>query len=223
MEKIPEPFGFGQCIGILKATGKKAKNLRELRSAVEAASNESLYHHTYQYLLSGHMLEYTNDFAQWAGESLGERVLAEHLSNIDPYEFSEIHDLRRRLLDVIDDYLATYPEPREAVSGDEFYFQETVTLIFPAGIKANNLAEFLIAIRFIDSGSLYYHFYEARSRLGRGRDDFSAWFEEALGNKELVEKIKAIDPFMHTIEGIRGHIIAAVEEAVKKDMEVIPQ
>jgi hypothetical protein len=28
---------------------------------------------------------------------------------------------------------------------------------------------------------------------------------------------------MHTIEGIREHIIAAVEEAVKKDMEVIPQ
>ncbi|HYQ47982.1 MAG TPA: DUF5752 family protein [Thermodesulfovibrionales bacterium] len=219
---MPEPFEFGQCIGILKATGKRARNLRELRDSIETASNESLYHHTYQYLLSGHILEYTNDFALWAGESLGERVLAEHLSNIDPYEFSNINDLRLRLLEVIDDYLVTFPEPREAMSGDEFYLQETVTLVFPIGIKANNLAEFLIAVRFIDAGSLYYHFYDARYRLGRGRDDFSAWFE-ALGNRELVEKIRAIDPFMHTIEGIRGHIIEAVEEAVKKDMEVIPQ
>ena len=215
------PFEFKQCIGILKSTGKKAKHLRELRSAIEGSSDGSIYHHTYQYLLSGHILEYTNDFAQWAGESLGERELAEYLSNIDPYEFSAVHDLRKRLLEVIDEYLATYPEPREVVPGDEFYFQETVTLVFPAGIKANNLAEFLIAIRYIDSGSLYYHFYEARSRLGKGRDDFSKWFEEAFEKKDLVEMIKAIDPFMHTIEGIRAHIVEAVEEAVKKDMEVI--
>jgi len=217
------PFEFKQCIGILKSTGKKAKHLRELRSAIEGSSDGSIYHHTYQYLLSGHMLEYTNDFAQWAGESLGERVLAEYLSNIDPYEFSAVHDLRKRLLDVIDDYLNTFTESKEVVFGDEFYFQETVTLVFPVGIRANNLAEFLIAIRFIDSGSLYYHFYEARSRLGRGRDDFSAWFEEALGKKELIEKMKEIDPFMHTIEGIRAHIVEAVEKAVKKDMEVISQ
>jgi hypothetical protein len=223
MERIAAPFAFAQCIGILKATGKKAKSLGELRSAIEGASDGSIYHHTCQYMLSGHILEYTNDFAFWAGECLGERVLAEHLSNIDPYEFSDMQELRRKLLEVIDDYLNTFPEPREAVSEDEFYFQETVTLIFPEGVRANNLAEFLIAIRFIDSGSLYYHFYEARSRLGRGRDDFSTWFDEALGNKELAEKMRAIDPFMHTIEGIRAHIIEAVEDAVKKDMEVIPQ
>jgi len=223
MEKIAAPFEFKQCILILKSTGKKAKDLRELRSAIEGASADSLYHHTYQYLLSGHMLEYTNEFSQWAGESLGERVLAEHLSNIDPYEFRDIQDLRKGLLEAIDYYLNTFPEPREVMPGDEFYFKETISILFPVGIRANNLAEFLIAIRFIDSGSLYYHFFEARSRLRRESDDFSRWFEEALEKKDLVEKIRAIDPFMHTIEEIRVHIVEAVEEEVKKDMEVISQ
>lgn len=220
METIIQPFDFKQCISILKSTGKRARQLRELRIGIEEVSNKSLYHHTYQYFLKGHLLEYTNDFAQWAGENLGERVLAEHLSGIDHYEFSDIHDLRLKLLEVIDRYLANFPEPREVMSGGEFHFNETITMVFPMGITAHNLAEFLIAIRFADTGSIYYHFYDARSRLG-GRDDFSNWFGEVLAKKELAEKIVAIDPFMHTMEGIREHIIEAVEETVRKDMGVL--
>ncbi|MEW6162763.1 MAG: DUF5752 family protein [Nitrospirota bacterium] len=221
MEKIIEPFEFRQCISILKSTGRKAKNLRQLRDVMAVASDECIFHHTYQYFLKGHILEYTNDFAHWAGESLEERALSEHLSNIDPYDFKDINDLRNKLLDVIDDHLERFPEPREAMPSDEFYFNETVTLIFPVGIKAKNLAEFLMAIKYIDTGSIYYHFYEARIRLGSGIDDFSRWIEDAFGKKELVERIRAIDPFMHNLEGIKEHIADAVEEEVRRDMEVI--
>lgn len=219
METIIQPFDFKQCISILKSTGKRARQLRELRRGIEETSKESLYHHTYQYFLKAHLLEYTNDFAHWAGENLGERVLAEHLSGIDPYEFAEIHDLRLKLLEVIDHYLEAFPEPREVMPGGDFYFSETITMVFPMGITAHNLAEFLIGIRFADTGSLYYHFYDARLRLN-GRDDFSHWFGEVLERKELAEKITAIDPFMHPMEGIREHIIEAVEETVRKDMGV---
>ncbi len=221
MAEIIEPFEFKQCISILKSTGKKAKDLRELKNVIAGISDECIFHHTYQYFLKGHILEYTSDFAHWAGESLEERALSEHLSNIDPYDFKSIHDLRNKLLEVIDNYLENYPEPREAMPGDEFYFNETVTLIFPVGIRAKNLAEFLTAIKYIDSGSIYYHFYEARIRLGSGIDDFSRWIEDALGKKELAERIRAIDPFMHTIEKIRVLIVEAVEDEVKRDMEVI--
>jgi len=215
------PFEFRQCLSILKSTGRKAKNLRTLRDEIAVVSDECIFHHTYQYFLKGHILEYTNDFAQWVGESLEERALAEYLSNIDPYDFKDIRDLRDKLLNVIDDYLKTFPEPRETIPGDEFYFNETVTLIFPVGTRAKNLAEFLTAIRYVDAGSIYYHFYEARMRLGGGVDDFSRWIEDVFGKKELANKIRSIDPFMHNIEEIRGHIVEAVEEEVRKDMEVI--
>lgn len=220
MEEI-EPFEFKQCVSIPKSIGKKAKNLHELRDIIAIISDECIFHHTYQYFLKGHILEYTNNFANWAGESLEERALSEHLSNIDPYEFKNINDLRNELLNVIDDYLKKFPEPREAMSGDEFYFNETVTLIFPVGIRAKNLAEFLTAIKYIDEGSIYYHFYEARIRLGGGIDDFSRWIEDYFGKKLLAERIRAIDPFMHNLEGIREHIAEAVEEEVRKDMEVV--
>lgn len=223
MAEIIAPFKFNQCITILKSTGKKAKNLRELRNLLSKISNGCIFHHIYQYFLKGHILEYTNDFAHWAGESLEERALSEQLSNIDPYAYKEMSDLRNELLNVVDDYLERFPKPREAMPGDEFFFNETITLVFPVGVKAKNLAEFLIGIKYVDTGSIYYHFYEARFRLGSGIDDFSLWVEQVLGKKELSEKIRAIDPFMHSIEGIREHIVEVVDADVRKGMEVIQQ
>lgn len=222
MEEI-KPFEFKQCVSILKATGRKAKTLREMRDVISVVNDESIFHHTYQYFLKGHILEYTNDFSHWAGESLEERALAEHLSSIDPYDYHSISELRIRLLHVIDEYMEKFPEPRQAMAGEEFYFNQTITLIFPEGVWVKNLAEFLIAIKYIDAASIYYHFYEARMRLGSGVDDFSAWIKDVLLNKELADRIRSIDPLMHSVEGIREHIIEAVEEKVKNDMEAIRQ
>ena len=215
------PFEFRQCVSLVKSTGKKAGNVHELRDLIRRVSNDCIFHHTYQYSLKGHILEYTNDFAHWAGESLEERALSERLSNIDPYGFKDIADLRNELVYVINDYLTMFPEPREAMSGDEFYFNETVTLIFPVGIRVRNLAEFLAAMSHINTASIYYHFYEARIRLGGGVDDFSRWFEDVFGKKELAERIRTIDPFMHSLEDIKTHILEEVDEEVRKDMEVV--
>jgi len=216
-----QPFDFRACISVLKSTGKKARNLRELRDIISVVSEDCLFHHTYQYFLKGHVLEYTNDFAHWAGESLEERALAERLANIDPYDLGSIDAVRRALVDAIDDYLVHFPEPREAMASDEFYFNETVSLVFPVGVRARNLAEFLAAVKYVDAASIYYHFFEARMRLGSGKDDFSSWMDQALGKTELALKVRSIDPFMHSLEDIRRHVIDMVEEVVRKDMEVL--
>jgi septum formation topological specificity factor MinE len=219
--KSIEPFEFKDCVNIFKATGKKAKNLRELRQILSEISDDSLFHHTYQYFLKGHILEYTNDFAHWAGESLEERALAERLSIIDPYSFNAINDVRKELIKVIDDYLKNFPEPRDVLKDNEFYCNETISMIFRVGVKVKNLAEFLVAMGHIDPGCIYFHFYESRVRLGEWVDDFSMWIEHTLHKKNLADKIRMIDPFMHSIEKIREHIIEIVEEHVRADMEGI--
>ncbi len=219
IDEIERPFEFRQCVSIIRSTGKKAASLKELREVIATVSDDSIFHHTYQYFLKEHILEYTNDFAQWAGESLEERALAEQLSNIDPYDLGTTSDVRAALVAVIDSYLERFPEPRDALPGDEFFFNETVTFVFPVGVWAKNLAEFLIALKFIDSGCIYYHFYEARKRVVGGVDDFSRWLEDALLKKELAEKVGTIDPFMHTTEEIRAHISQMVLEEVSADME----
>jgi hypothetical protein len=219
LEPFSGPFEFRQCINLVKSTGKKARHLRELRDLIASVSEECLNHHTCQYFLKSHILEYNNDFAHWAGESLEERALSEYFSNLDPFLFKDFEGLREMLLKVIDTYLKNFPEPREVVPGNEFYFNESIMILFPAGVRAHNLAEFLIAIKYVDSPSIYYHFYESRMRLSSRVDDFSRWVEEALRKKELASKIRAIDPFMHTLEGIREHLVEAVEEEVRLDME----
>ncbi|MFQ5442261.1 MAG: DUF5752 family protein [Thermodesulfobacteriota bacterium] len=221
MAKITEPFEFRQCISILKATGRKARTLKELRNLIAISSDEAVFHHTYQYFLKGHIMEYTNDFAHWAGESLEERVLAEHLSNIDVFAYRDISKLREKILLQIDTYLETFPEPREAMAGEEFYFNETITLVFHVGIRVKNLAEFLMALKYIDAGSIYYHFYEARMRLGEGVGDFSKWIKDVFKKEELAAKIASIDPFMHNIEKIREHLIEYLEQEVHRDMEEV--
>jgi hypothetical protein len=215
---MTEAFEFKQCVILIKATGRKAASLRELRDLIAAASAESIAHHTYQYFLKGHILEYTNDFAHWAGKSLEEGALAEQLSNIDPYACRDEEELRGELLQAIDDHLERLPVPRTAIRGDEFFFSEAITFIFPAGVRARNLAEFLMALKYVDESSLYYHFYDARQRLESGRDDFTTWFI-SLGKADLAGAVGAIDPFMHTLEGIRERIAQAVEASVRKDIE----
>ena len=212
-----KPFDFIDCVNIFKSTGKSAKGLRDLRMMIDKISEESLFHHTCQYFMEPHVLEYTNDFARWIGEILEERALSEQLSTIDPFELRDIPLLRAALTGIIDRYIQHFSESRHAMPGDEFYFLETITITFSAGIRARNLAEFLTAIRYIDSGCIYYHFYEARIR--HGTDDFSTWFEDALGKQDLAKTIRSIDPFMHTTEGIRQHIIETVEKQVRNDME----
>ena len=240
MVNSTDPFEFMQCVSIVKSTGKSAKNLGELRKIISEIGDESIFHHVYQYFLKGHILEYTNDFAHWAGEYLEERALSErltsidpytgeyvddeavdeHLSNIKPYTLESVNKVRKELIREIDDFLKERPEPRDVVPGNEFYFNETVNLIFPIGVKAENLAEFLVAIEHVDAGSIYFHFYESRVRLGEGAaDDFSRWIEHTLFRKKIADRIRAIDPFMHSIESIREHIKEIIEESVRADME----
>ena len=216
MEEVNGYFEFKACSTVLISTGRKARSIKELLEILRSVTTESIFHHTYQYFMKAHDLSYTNDFAQWAGESLEERALAERLSNIDPFEFNDTETLRGSLIKVIETFLDEFPTPREVFPGNEFYFNETITYVYPVGIRVYDLTQFLQAIEKIDAGSIYYHFYEARTRLDNAIDDFTMWIEHGLGEKELAEELREIDPFMHTIEGIRWHIIETLKRRLLK-------
>lgn len=192
-----------------------------MSDGIKEVSDASIFHHTYQYFLKGHILGYANDFAEWVGESLEEHTLAEHLSMIDLYDFNEIASLRSRIVTVIEEYLGNFPEPRPALRGNEFYFNESIIIVFPAGIVAHNMAEFLQALKYVDSSSIYYHFYEGRIHGVHGPDDFSIWLEEEANEKDLAEKLLHTDPFMYTIEGMRKLLVQTVEQKIQKDMETL--
>ena len=212
-------FVFRDIVAVVKYTGFKAATLVELRDAIGKISKDSLFHHTCRYYLKGNVQEHTNDFAHWAGVDLEEGALAEQLSNIDPYSFETMDGLREHFLLIIDEYLNDAPEPTPVRPGEEFFFSEAAVFVLPSGTKVKNLAEFLMAIKYIDASSIYYHFYEARARLGAGVDDFSMWIEGSLDLPDIAEKLRLIDPFMNNLEDIRLKIIDVLEGCIRREME----
>lgn len=212
-------FYFMDIVNVIKHTGTKATSLKEMRDAIASVSKDCLFHHTCQYFSKGNIQEHTNDFSQWIYTSLDDSILAEQLSNIDPYSFTSMTALRKHFLKVIDKYIEDFPEPRVALPDEAFFFNEAVTFIFPAGVKARNLAEMLMAIKFLDSSSIYYHFYEARARLKKGTDDFSKWIDEVGKAPRIAERLRAVDPFMNNLESLREKIIDILEKGIKREME----
>lgn len=85
------------------------------------------------------------------------------------------------------------------------------TYVLPTPHVAHNLAEFTGILGQVSVNSLYFHVFDAKLRLERGENDFSAWFR-GLGKTELAEKSRRLDPYSHTLEGLRRVIIALVEK-----------
>jgi hypothetical protein len=56
--------------------------------------------------------------------------------------------------------------------------------------------------------------FEAKLRLEKGENDFSNWFETALGEKDLAKRISKLDPYTHTMEGLREKMIRLIESAI---------
>jgi hypothetical protein len=203
-----KPFIFFECIALVKLTGRKASNITEFLEIFKQVSPECVFHHMHQYFLrsSAQPIHYTNDFAVWVAEWLEEKSLAERLANINPYAYASVEELRWETIHIMEDYLTEFPPPRPVLPGGEFYFNEGVTIVVPTGLKATNVEEFTECLGKVDRSSIYFHFFEARLRLGKERDDFSEWLSTTLGMKDVAEEIRGFDAYLFEIDELRTRI-----------------
>ncbi|MEE9614229.1 MAG: DUF5752 family protein [Thermodesulfobacteriota bacterium] len=214
MKAKAEPFKFYECTPLIKMTGRRAGSIVELLEILGQVTPESIFHHMHQYFLKPHVRPpaYPNDFAVWASEALEEKRLAERLANLNPFEFVDIDEVRGEIIRIIKDHLKEFPPPRPVLPGKEFFFNEGITFVIPTDIEATSNEEFVEALRKVDASSIYFHFYEARLRLGRARDDFSLFFGECLGCPGPAARLNSLDPYMYSTEVLREKIIAILEE-----------
>jgi small-conductance mechanosensitive channel len=217
LKKAKAPFHFNSRTHLTELTGLKAKNLRELSSILKTVPDSVVYYHTHRFLEEQRYItpEVSNDFALWVTDALGDEVLGERLASVDTFEFPNLSAMKERLVSTIDEYVATTPALREAMEGREFYFMKSVSIIFPTPYVAHDLREFVEALRKISLGSLYYHIFEAKLRLGRGLNDFTIWLRDSLDEAELGEGIARIDPYTYTLEGLRRSLIQLIEKRIK--------
>ena len=211
-----QSFKFYECFALTKLTGRRASGILQLLEILQQISTDSIFHHMHQYFLKPHVIasEFPNDFSVWAAESLEEHSLAEGLANVNPFEFSNIEGVRSELVRIITEYLKNFPQPRPVLPGREFLFNEGVTIVLPTGIEAATLEDFARALHEVDFSSIYFHFYEARLRLGKQRDDLSEFLDTCLSCSDIAGKIKRLDPYMYSTEILRNKIIKIVEESI---------
>ena len=216
VKKAKEPFRFYARAHLKELTGLKAKNLRELADVLKTVPESVIYYHTHHFLEEHHYLtpQPSNDLALWVDEALGEETLAERLASVDTFEFTSLQALRERLVTIVEEYLSHVSDLREASEGREFHFVKSVSVILPTPYEANDIREFLESLRQLSPGSLYFHVFESRLRLGRGQNDFSTWLAESLDETELAERIAKLDPYTYSLEGLRSSLIQLIEKEI---------
>lgn len=216
-KRATHPFHFHSRLILLELTGRRARNLKELLEGIREVPGSVIYHNTHHFLQQHLYLspEPPNDFSYWVSEALHEDVLAERLSSIDTCEFNDIELLREAIVTAIDQHLKNGGEPRQSHPGEEFNFVKAVIFILPTRYRAITLEEFADAIQKVTMNSVYFHIFEARLRLGRKENDFSLWLEDSLGEVDLARKIARLDPYTHTLEGLRQKIRNYLEDRLK--------
>lgn len=217
LKRAKEPFSFYSRMNITELTGLKAKNLRELIDIMKKMPDSVTYYHTHHFLEEHHYLtpEPSNDFAVWVSDALGEEVLGERLASVNTFEFPSLGALRDRLVGIIEEHLSKGANGREAMAGRDFYFMKSLSVVLPTTYKVHDLREFIETLRKISLGSLYFHVFESRLRLGKGLNDFTTWLRDSLGEEELGEEVARLDPYTYTLEGLRSTLIQLIEKRIK--------
>ena len=216
-----EDFKIMDCALLVRMSGlPPAYNLRELSDRIGSCTDNVLYHHFCETSLRATFddPEYRNDFAVWAKENLGDRILAERLGIIDPYESESISILRQMVVDIIEDRLSELsPWVPTIRPGGEFYFMEAVTVAFETSERIRHPSQMAKAIRQMTNGSIYFHFQEGLRRPPLHMDDFSAWLSKwGLEGERYAKAISQIDFYFKSLPALREELSNAVTPTSKE-------
>lgn len=163
----------------------------------------SVYYHTHRFLQQHHYLslEPTNDFAYWITNILNQEKLGEAFASVDVVSFKDLEELRLEFIRILNEYIK---ENRivDCFPGHEFYFMGCITFVLPTPYIAHNLKEFIDIVKEVSINSLYFHVFEARMRLKRDDNDFTAWLK-SIEEVELAKELLKLDPYTMTLEELR--------------------
>jgi hypothetical protein len=209
------PFTFAGCVELRQTLDVHALDERELMRRVGEVPAGSIFFHTFGYFLRHRAFTtaYGNDFARWAALEIGDQALAERLAVVDPFAFSTLEALREHLVTILQDHLRGREAERRLEFDRAFHFQQSDVVEVPLGVTAQTLGEFRAGLAIVDESAIYLHTVETRARA-RHAEAFSAWLRESLELPELAERFERIDPYLTTLERIRGRLLSLVDVAL---------
>ena len=211
-----EPFVFRKVLYLVEATDKRAHTLDELLRGVTLVDPISIsYHMHHEYLAVRFMEpEWPNDFAIWAADVLGDRILAEKLSALRVFNYRTLESLQLDLGRMLAHHLEEFPPAaaQQSPPGREFIFCVARAVVCDCNRQARTLQDFAQVLGEVESSSIYFHLFETRFAGGDRANDFSLWARESLRMPRLAERFEAFDPYMFSLEGARKALLRIIRE-----------
>jgi hypothetical protein len=202
---------------LVKATGRKARNLDELLRHLRQVRGSSIFYHTHHQYLAHHFEKpaFHNDFSIWAAGALRSERLAEDLASIDLLEFGSIRQLREAIIRAVEKHAADEVERRRScLPGEYFFFCESQSFIMPTGAIAMTPPGLFEALARASTVSLYFHYFEARLRLRRRENDFSRWLRwNGPTAAAVADRIDRVNPYVLTLDELKQEILKIGEGA----------
>ena len=211
-------FAVRDCALISIATGRKCHALGSFREHLRAVEVESVYHHFWGGLLLPRFeaREYYNDFADWARHGLHDTVLAERLAVIDPSEYADLEELRRELVDVVEERIDESERLSYVRSTHPFEFLRSQIVVFDTPRRLRTPEELLDVLAQLSPSSVFYHFIDARRRSPERCDDFSLWLEPFGPRVERLRRaLGRIDPYFGTLPELRDRLARVVRDELE--------
>lgn len=214
-----QPFRFSSCIELREVLGKRAMDEHRLLELIEEVPADSIYYHTHSYFLRHAYTQqlYSNDFATWVVLYAQDRLLGERLGVLDPFDFSDIEQLRDEILRIVAEHLNHSTVPRCVVS-EPFEFVRSHIIEIPLGLETKTLSEFHDALAEVEVGAVYNHVCEARMRKRPLSVDFARWLssEDGLGLQELALNVERVGRLGLSLEGMRNKILYLCEQELAR-------
>jgi hypothetical protein len=213
-KKAPYAFRFSTRAPLTILTGYRARNISELLFGVQKQPLSVIYYHTHRFLQQHQFLspEPPNDFAFWITNTLKETELGERIASIDTVRFTHLSELRENFIRIIEEHIRTHPPSRAVSESEAFHFMNSVSFVIPTRYEAWDLIQFYDALKMISIHSIYFHVFEAKLRLEKGTNDFSLWLNDHLQESEIAAGIERLDPYTHTLEGLREQILGLIRK-----------
>jgi hypothetical protein len=218
-----EPFALYDCSLARYAVGRSCTNLRELLDAIRTVPEMVLEHHMMRCALDDHfdLYEFPNDLARWCWEALGDQMLAEKLSLLDPYDQPSIAAVRATLVNTIEERQWEMEQTRDCRPGLELHLVGSRLVAYDTGERFPTPAALSEALPRLSARSFYYHVHAAHRRNQPPSDDFSAWLEGIGAERCVVARLRKINFYVLNLSQLRHEFTEAFRQDALPEPPVV--
>ncbi len=115
--------------------------------------------------------------------------------------------IRQELVELIEERLDESESAHWLPAARQFEFLRSQMVVFDTHRRLKKPADLAGQIQEMSTGSIFYHFIDARSRGPEGGDDFRVWLTSyGAEHLDLCAQLAAIDPFFSSLSQIRQEL-----------------